>query len=203
MGRTSLFNTRIGTDFNSTKWFAIDPCALLCVSLSYSFHIYALITIHNHLISYQSFAQTLYYAFYVPVALLALINLAMAQHTNPGAVPLGARPLSVLCSPATSPTNSNHNMNMSMSSHNMSIHNNNNNNQSDECDREGLDGIARSSDDGRSLLAASSFGSSASKKNNRRRGIRRCRKCNNNYKPPRSHHDSVTGRCIVKFDHFW
>jgi len=36
----------------------------------------------------------------------------------------------------------------------------------------------------------------------RRRGIRRCRKCNDNYKPARSHHDSVTGRCIVKMDHF-
>jgi len=40
------------------------------------------------------------------------------------------------------------------------------------------------------------------KKVQRRRGIRRCRKCGNNYKPPRSHHDSVTGRCISKFDHY-
>ena len=37
----------------------------------------------------------------------------------------------------------------------------------------------------------------------RRRGIRRCRKCNDNYKPPRAHHDSVTGRCVVKMDHYW
>ena len=36
----------------------------------------------------------------------------------------------------------------------------------------------------------------------RRRGIRRCRKCNDNYKPSRAHHDSVTGRCIVKMDHY-
>lgn len=36
----------------------------------------------------------------------------------------------------------------------------------------------------------------------RRRGIRRCRKCNDNYKPGRAHHDSVTGRCIIKMDHF-
>jgi len=36
----------------------------------------------------------------------------------------------------------------------------------------------------------------------RRRGLRRCHKCNDNYKPPRAHHDSVTGRCAVKFDHF-
>lgn len=36
----------------------------------------------------------------------------------------------------------------------------------------------------------------------KQRGTRRCHKCNDNYKPPRAHHDSVTGRCIVKMDHF-
>lgn len=35
------------------------------------------------------------------------------------------------------------------------------------------------------------------------RGLSRCPKCGDNYKPNRAHHDSVTGRCIVKFDHFW
>ena len=38
--------------------------------------------------------------------------------------------------------------------------------------------------------------------NNRSRALRRCPKCNDNFKPGRAHHDSVTGRCIVKFDHF-
>jgi palmitoyltransferase ZDHHC3/7/25 len=37
----------------------------------------------------------------------------------------------------------------------------------------------------------------------KQRSIRRCAKCNDNYKPPRAHHDSVTGRCIVKMDHYW
>jgi DHHC palmitoyltransferase len=32
--------------------------------------------------------------------------------------------------------------------------------------------------------------------------IRRCHKCGDNFKPPRAHHDSVTGRCIVKLDHY-
>ena len=36
----------------------------------------------------------------------------------------------------------------------------------------------------------------------RRRGVRRCGKCDDNYKPGRAHHDSVTGRCVVKMDHF-
>ena len=31
---------------------------------------------------------------------------------------------------------------------------------------------------------------------------RMCHKCNS-FKPARAHHDSVTGRCIVKLDHFW
>lgn len=85
---------------------------------------------------------------------MALINLYTVQHTNPGAVPLGARPLPVQID-----------------------------NESDNDDQSLLDGQVVSTV-------------------SRRRGIRRCRKCNNNYKPPRSHHDSVTGRCIVKFDHF-
>ena len=38
--------------------------------------------------------------------------------------------------------------------------------------------------------------------NKRNRALRRCHKCNDNFKPSRAHHDSVTGRCIVKFDHF-
>lgn len=44
--------------------------------------------------------------------------------------------------------------------------------------------------------------SSGGVKNNRTRALRRCHKCNDNFKPGRAHHDSVTGRCVVKFDHF-
>ena len=50
-------------------------------------------------------------------------------------------------------------------------------------------------------MAGSNTTSSASQK--QARAIRRCAKCNDNYKPPRAHHDSVTGRCIVKMDHYW
>jgi hypothetical protein len=45
----------------------------------------------------------------------------------------------------------------------------------------------------------SNIGGGSSKKRNR--ALRRCPKCNDNFKPARAHHDSVTGRCIVKFDH--
>jgi len=47
-----------------------------------------------------------------------------------------------------------------------------------------------------------SSASSNGKSSSRRRGLRRCHKCADNFKAPRAHHDSVTGRCIVKFDHF-
>ena len=89
---------------------------------------------------------------YVPFSLLALWSLFMACSTNPGAVPLGARPL---------PTN--------LSSESESI----------QTERDAARGGLT-----------------------RRRGIRRCRKCNDNYKPSRAHHDSVTGRYVVKMDHY-
>jgi len=85
---------------------------------------------------------------------MALASLFMAWSTNPGAVPLGARPLQEL--------------------------------QNDDADEE---------NDLAPLRAKA-------ESKRRGRGIRRCQKCNGNYKPPRAHHDSVTGRCIVKMDHF-
>jgi len=42
----------------------------------------------------------------------------------------------------------------------------------------------------------------SSRMKRRDRGLLRCHKCDDNYKPNRAHHDSVTGRCIVKMDHF-
>jgi len=85
---------------------------------------------------------------------MALSNLFMAWSSNPGAVPLGARPLP--------------------------------NEDEDE------------ENDMAPLKSTTGF----EIRKGRKRGIRRCTKCNGNYKPPRAHHDSVTGRCIVKMDHF-
>ena len=50
--------------------------------------------------------------------------------------------------------------------------------------------------------SAVTLGGGTGSSGNRTRGLRRCHKCGENYKPGRAHHDSVTGRCIVKFDHF-
>lgn len=53
-----------------------------------------------------------------------------------------------------------------------------------------------------SSTGASSGSDGASNTTRNQRALRRCHKCNDNFKPSRAHHDSVTGRCIVKFDHF-
>ena len=245
MTGASLCNGRLGTSFQSKRWLSLDSCGLVCVSFSYSLHIFALVTINHNLISDQIFSQVVYYVLYIPVAILALCNLFMAQHSDPGVVPLGARPLPVVCSPVSSPTatatapaavteggedisSSAILARMTSSNNGSSSHDIGNgsvspsmlaNEEEDDDDENGFD-----DNDSKSLLVSASrvdrgeqSGLSQSREaasflgddnsdlspTKRRRGIRRCRKCNDNYKPPRAHHDSVTGRCIVKFDHFW
>lgn len=227
MGRFSLFNNRVGTTFESKKWLTLDLCGLSCSTLSYSLHIFAMITIYHYLIkplhsstdtagtdtstnSGISATHIIFYAIYVPISLLALSSLFMAQHSNPGAVPLGARPLPVFCTPVSSPLNgSGSNSNDENGNNGLTLNSKTSNDSFDD------------NDDGKSLLVSmlthstdttgndigpgstSISGISMSARKRRRRGIRRCRKCNDNYKPTRAHHDSVTGRCVVKFDHFW
>jgi len=160
MGREDCLKSAFGTSFHAKYWLSLNPAGLCCVSLSLSIHIFSLCTIWNNLIQYSIAAQIIFGVLYVPAATMALANLFMAWSTNPGAVPLGARPLPVL------------------------------QNTSDDEDEE--------NDLAAPLRAKAKSGSSKVKQ----RAIRRCRKCSGNYKPPRSHHDSVTGRCIVKMDHF-
>ena len=132
---------------------SLDPCGLLCLSLSYGLHLFALVASGLVLIPRHALAQSLYGALYVPLSVLALWSLTMAATTDPGSVPMGARPL-----------------------------------PSNLAAGEG-EGVAVERDVARGGLR-------------RRRGVRRCGKCDDNYKPGRAHHDSVTGRCIVKMDHF-
>uniref|UniRef100_A0A7S4HWD8 Palmitoyltransferase n=1 Tax=Odontella aurita TaxID=265563 RepID=A0A7S4HWD8_9STRA len=151
MGRSDTCGSLLGTTFSSRRWLSLDPCGLCCVTFSFSIHAFALFVIPTHLISHSSAAQTLFVAAYCPAAVLALSSLFTAWTTDPGVVPMGARPLPV--------------------------------------------STTTSKDEG-------GGDEEAPVPTSRRRGIRRCRKCNDNYKPPRAHHDSVTGRCIVKMDHF-
>ncbi|KAL9182948.1 hypothetical protein ACHAXT_004227 [Thalassiosira profunda] len=150
MGRSSI--GAVGTDFGTRHWLSLDPCGLLCLAFSFSLHLFALVASGLTLIAHHPAAQILYGALYVPLALLALWSLTAASTTDPGAVPMGARPI-----PANLAAES--------------------------------DSVVTERDEGRGGLR-------------RRRGIRRCRKCRDNYKPARAHHDSVTGRCVVKMDHY-
>lgn len=153
MGRFSVGS--VGTAFDARYWLSLDPCGLLCLTLSYSLHLFALFASGFTLISHHLLAQLLYGILYVPLACMALWSLFAACTTNPGAVPMGARPL---------PCNL---------------------------------GVPGGEDD--SIIIERDYERGGLR---RRRGIRRCAKCSDNYKPVRAHHDSVTGRCIVKMDHY-
>lgn len=170
----------------------------------------------------------------------------MAQHSDPGVVPLGARPLPVVCSPVSSPsaatggngdedtsssavlarmrTSSQNDIGNGSGSPSVVAKDDGDDDGDDDDDENGFNdndsksllasasrvdhGEQSGLNQGRDGLAAAAAvflgkNNTSSSPSKRRRGIRRCRKCNDNYKPPRAHHDSVTGRCIVKFDHFW
>jgi len=145
-GRKDICGARRGTSFEANNWLSLDVCGCIGVTLSFSVHIFAVIVILCHLIAGSLIATAVFMMLYMPAFLLALASLFMAWTTDPGCVPMGARPLVTL---------------------------------------------KRASSD-----------SSGGVKNNRTRALRRCPKCNDNFKPGRAHHDSVTGRCVVKFDHF-
>jgi palmitoyltransferase ZDHHC3/7/25 len=145
-GRREICGGRLGTSFEAKTWLVLDLCGFLGVALSFSAHAFAFTVIAWHLIAGSLLATSIFLLLYTPSVLLALTSLFMAWTTNPGAVPLGARPLVTI------------------------------------------------------KRAAS--GEMVRTEARRNRALRRCHKCNENYKPNRAHHDSVTGRCIVKFDHF-
>jgi len=75
MGRSSLFtNNYIGTDFNTKHWLSLDPCGLICVSFSYSLHIFSLFASGFTLISHHLVAQLLYGILYIPFSTQVGIN---------------------------------------------------------------------------------------------------------------------------------
>ena len=146
-GRKDCFGARFGTTFEARRWLSLDPCGLFGITLSTSVHLFACYVITSHLIEGSLFSTAIYILLYIPSLLLALASLFKAWSTDPGATPMGARPL---------------------------------------------------------VTVKRAASGEISETNSRRdRAMRRCHKCNDNFKPARAHHDSVTGRCIVKFDHFW
>lgn len=138
---------KIGTSFTARRWLSLNPCGFAGISCSFAIHFFALFVTAKHLIEGSFFSQFIFILVYLPLSFVAVWSLYAAWTTNPGAVPMGARPLVTV------------------------------------------------------RRAAS--GEMCPSTQTRKRGMRRCNKCNDNYKPNRAHHDSVTGRCIVKFDHYW
>mmetsp|Transcript_24875 Transcript_24875/g.42322 ORF Transcript_24875/g.42322 Transcript_24875/m.42322 type:complete len:444 (-) Transcript_24875:1021-2352(-) len=141
-GRNDFCGSRWGTSFGAKQWLVLDPCGMICLSISFGIHAYATTISGLFLVSHSLFAQIIYYGIYLPLTLLAVASLYMAWRTDPGSVPMGARPLTTI-------------------------------------KKAGKETITKPS-----------------------RAIRRCAKCNDNFKPARAHHDSVSGRCVVKMDHF-
>jgi len=152
---------------------------MMGIAVSWGVHLYALAVIPLHLLSNSLLSVVLFYGAYLPVAILAMTSLYVASTTDPGAVPLGARPLVTVRRAGSMCSN---------------------------------DGSAASGGSGNNNRNASSTATSSGPSPSsptqqplqppRTRAMRRCHKCQDNFKPPRAHHDSVTGRCIVKFDHF-
>lgn len=138
-GRRDCFGA-VGSSFRARRWLSLDPCGILGVTFSFGVHVFAGITSGLYLLNDSLLSQVLYGGVYLPLAGMAVWSLYKAWRTDPGAVPMGARP----------------------------------------------------------LMTVRKAGSTDQPE----RAIRRCHKCNDNFKPARAHHDSITGRCIVKFDHF-
>lgn len=141
------------------------------------------------MISYSSSSTFIFYVLYLPCALLALSNLFMAQHTDPGAIPLGARPLRIY--------DDGNGFNDAVNGEGGAS-----GGAGGDCSKSETSSVASSLLDGIDGSQVMAHGHGNSNDAGRKKGVRRCRKCRNNYKPPRAHHDSVTGRCVSKFDHF-
>lgn len=170
MGRKSILKGYIGTSFDVQRWLSLDNCGLICITLSFSFLTYALIEVYTRLLSNDTVARVIFGVFYAPFTVLSMTSLFMAWTSNPGAVPMGARPLK----------------------EDLDLEANNGNNESKTANNDA--GTVTSNNEEQKAVPP--------KRSKPKRGIKRCRKCNDNFKPPRAHHDSVTGRCIVKMDHF-
>ena len=175
---------RYGTTFTAKQWLSLDPCGLLCAWLVILLHIFSWGILFDSMVGSSIAAKIIMYGCYTPCVLLALYSHYLTWTTDPGAVSMGAKPyedLTKFCRPASSGrSGSDENRNVSesrlMSAGESSYSSNDYKNDSISL----------------SLTYSQRFP----------RGVRRCKKCNGNFKPPRAHHDSVTGRCIVKLDHY-
>ena len=140
-GRKDICNARFGTSFEALNWRSLDPCGLLGILCSLGVHLFALAVIALYLLEGSLFANAVFVLLYVPTSMLALASLYQAWKTDPGAVPMGARPLTT-------------------------------------------------------VRRAASSAEEAETGKRKARAVRRCHKCNDNYKPNRAHHGTLL-RCVA------
>jgi len=93
MGRKDCCKGSCDTTFEAKRWMAMDPGGMIGASSSALLHLYALVVIITHLLKDSSLGKLIFICLYLPTVLMALISLYMAWSSDPGAVPLGARPL--------------------------------------------------------------------------------------------------------------
>eukprot|EP00980_Cylindrotheca_fusiformis_P021482 scaffold8353_cov138-Cylindrotheca_fusiformis.AAC.13 len=134
-GRRDIFHARIGTSFEAVAWRSLDPCGLLGLGLISHGKCHFPPIVHT----IRDFGARFSLHGLVSAGVSSFNCGAIQTHlqlrsTDPGAVPMGARPLVT---------------------------------------------VKRAP--------------SGELKDTRQRAIRRCHKCNDNFKPNRAHHDSVTG----------
>eukprot|EP01064_Diplonema_japonicum_P012264 TRINITY_DN1972_c0_g1_i1.p1 TRINITY_DN1972_c0_g1~~TRINITY_DN1972_c0_g1_i1.p1 ORF type:complete len:338 (+),score=35.83 TRINITY_DN1972_c0_g1_i1:63-1016(+) len=132
-----------GTAHNARVWLSTDCCGLIMGLITWGLIVYAVVVVTNIIAKWKGWTVEgiILETILVTLGVLACASHGRAMLTNPGAVPIGARPLP----------------------------------EREESERP---------QPGSTVLYRSW-----------------CVKCGN-YKPPRSHHDSCTGRCVSKMDHF-
>lgn len=192
-----------GTTFDAKHWLTLEVSGFYGISFSLFIHVYAFIILWYDVVLNDTetglvstlLSNLLFYVCYVPISLLAVVSLFQATFTNPGAVPLGARPFVKVRRILSHRTSSTTDLLPPPSSSGESVDGNNSNTSNTNTS------TAPITSTGGSTLAPTATTAVATTEVDAS-SIRRCYKCNDNYKPARAHHDSVTGRCIVKFDHY-
>ena len=205
-----------GTTFDAKRWLTLEVSGFYGISFSLFIHIYAFIILWYDVVLHDTetglistlLSNILFYIGYIPIAILAVISLMQATLTDPGAVPMGARPfvkVRRILSHRTSSTtellpsaegaddgkNSRNGITTSTAGNNATA-------SSSSSSTSTTSTILATAPPMVTSTATTTTTTSAEDASS----IRRCYKCNDNYKPARAHHDSVTGRCIVKFDHY-
>ena len=85
----------LGTGFEARRWLSTDPCGLLCASIVVLLHTFSWGVIFDSLLGSSVASKVIFYVFYSPLAVTALYCQFLTWTTDPGSVPMGAKPYEV------------------------------------------------------------------------------------------------------------